>query len=190
MNPEYPQAHLAEHAHRLLKAHETLLRDAERNRKFYNALRKRVADGARVVDIGSGTGVWAIAAAQLGASRVVAIEADKMLVGLIDELAREHGVADRVEAVQASSFDVSLEREFDVVVSETVGYLGYDEHIVEVMIDARRRFLRDFRHRLCRRLGRVATRSARVAKHTTDDELAADGLQARAVERPVSQVRI
>ncbi len=61
-------------------------------------------------------------------------------------LADEHGVADSVEAICASSFDLQLEREFDVVVSETIGFLGYDERIVEIMFDARNRFVRERGH--------------------------------------------
>ena len=57
-------------------------------------------------------------------------------------LAEEHGVSDRVEAVCASSFDLDTEKEFDLVISETIGYLAYDEGIVEIMNDARKRFLR------------------------------------------------
>lgn len=120
-----------------------MLRDAERDSKFYEALRRRVTAGSKVLDIGAGTGVWAIAAAKLGASLVVAIEMDELLVGVIRMLAKEHGVAGRIEAICASSFEVELRREFDVVISETIGYLGYDERIVEVMADARKRFLRD-----------------------------------------------
>jgi ribosomal protein S18 acetylase RimI-like enzyme/SAM-dependent methyltransferase len=141
-----PQARLFAHAHQLLKTHETLLRDAERDRKFYDALKKRVVAGAAVLDIGAGTGIWAIAAAKLGASRVVAVDMDELLVGVIRILAKEHGVSDRVEPICASSFDLHLEREFDVVVSETIGYIGYDERLVEVMGDARKRFLRDGGH--------------------------------------------
>jgi hypothetical protein len=71
---------------------------------------------------------------------------DELLVGVIRMLAEEHGVSDRVEAICASSFDVGLEREFDLVVSETIGYLGYDERVVEIMADAGKRFLRDGGH--------------------------------------------
>lgn len=110
---------------------------------FMEALKARVTRGSRVLDIGAGTGIWAIAAAKLGADRVVAVDMDELLVGVIRMLADEHGVGDRVEAVCARSFDLDLDRDFDVVVSETIGYLGYDERIVEVMSDARKRFLRD-----------------------------------------------
>jgi len=130
----------------LLKTHETLLRDTERDKKFYAALERRVSSGASVLDIGAGTGVWAITAAKFGAKRVVAVDMDEMLVGVIRLLAEEHKVSDRVETICASSFDIDLGREFDVVVSETIGYLGYDERIVEVMADARKRFLRDGGH--------------------------------------------
>lgn len=131
------------HAQRLLKTHETLLRDAVRNAAFFQALEKTVKSGDFVLDIGAGTGIWAIAAAKLGAKRVVAIDADELMVGVVKTLAAEHGVAKQVEAIWGSSFDVSLAREFDVVVSETIGYLGYDENIVAVMADARTRFLKD-----------------------------------------------
>ncbi|MDQ3747651.1 MAG: hypothetical protein M3367_01360 [Acidobacteriota bacterium] len=61
---------------------------------------------------------------------------------MIYQLAKEHGVREKVEAVCGVSFDVELEKEFDIVVSETIGYLGYDENIVEIMRDARTRFLK------------------------------------------------
>ena len=146
LNTDNLQAKLFDHAHRLLKTHETLLRDTERNSKFYDALKQRVTPGCAVLDIGAGTGIWAIAAAKLGAGRVVAVDMDELLVGVTRMLADEHGVSDRVEAICASSFDLQLGRDFDVVVSETIGFLGYDERIVEVMADARHRFLRDGGH--------------------------------------------
>lgn len=136
------EAQLSVHANRLLKTHETLLRDTVRNRAFYDALSRNVTESSVVLDIGSGSGVWAISAAKLGARRVVALERDELMVGVIKQLAIEHNVAERVEVIWGSSYDVSLEKEFDVVVTETIGYLGYDENIVAIMCDVRRRFLK------------------------------------------------
>jgi protein arginine N-methyltransferase 1 len=95
-----------------------------------------------VLDIGSGTGIWAVAAARLGAGRVVAIEREGVLVPLIERLARANGVADRVEVVHGESRRVRLRGRFDVVVAELIGHQGFDEQIVPVMADARARFLR------------------------------------------------
>lgn len=136
------EARLFSYATELFKGHEKLLRDKNRNRAFYSALKKRVRAGDSVVDIGSGTGVWAIVAAQLGAKHVVAIEQDPLLIGLINSLAKANGVADRVEAVAGDSRRVALGKRFDIVISETIGNLAFDEQIVPIMIDARERLLK------------------------------------------------
>ena len=136
------EARLFNHTDVLLQGHRRLLSDAERNRSFYQALSEAVTDGSTVLDIGSGTGVWAVAAAMLGARRVVAVEYEPLLTGVIRALAEEHGVADRIEIVSGDSRRIELAREFDIVVSETVGHLVFDESIVPIMIDARERFLK------------------------------------------------
>ena len=136
------EARLYNHTDQLLKGHETLLSDANRNRPLYRALKKTVTKESSVLDIGSGTGIWAVAAAMLGARRVVAIEEELLLIGVIKDLAKENGVADRVEVIQGDSRRVQLGKEFDIVISETVGHLVFDESIASIMIDARTRFLR------------------------------------------------
>jgi predicted RNA methylase len=136
------EARLYHHVAALFKAHESLLGDAGRNRAFYSALERHVSTESTVLDIGSGTGVWAIAAARMGARMVVAVERDPLLVGLIKSLARENGVADRVVAVAADSRHLQPDQKFDVIVSELIGNMAFDEQIVPVMIDARTRLLK------------------------------------------------
>ena len=121
---------------------QTLLGDARRNRAFHRALAARVRPGQTVLDLGSGSGVWAVAAARLGARRVVAVEREAVLVPVIEALARENGVADRVEVVRADARRVRLPRVFDVVVSEMVGNEAFEEGLVPVFERARTRFLR------------------------------------------------
>src|SRR5207249_3487546 len=77
--------------------------DSARNRAFERALRKHIRPGYSVLDIGSGTGIWAIMAAKLGAARVVAVEREKLLAPIIDRLARNNGVQDIVEIVNQDS---------------------------------------------------------------------------------------
>jgi SAM-dependent methyltransferase len=121
---------------------QVLLADVRRNRAFHRALAARVRAGSTVLDLGAGTGVWAVAAARLGARRVVAVEREAVLVPVIEALAREGGVADRVEVVRADARRVRLPRVFDVVVSEMVGNEAFDEGLLPVFERARTRFLR------------------------------------------------
>ena len=136
------EGQLYNHTNQLLRAHETLLSDGNRNRSFYRALKRTVTKTSSVLDIGSGTGVWAVAAAKLGARRVVAVEEEPLLIGLIKQIARNNGVASKVEVVQGDSRKIQLGKEFDIVISETIGHLVFDEPIVPIMIDARKRFLK------------------------------------------------
>ncbi len=108
MSQPSSESQLYSHAHRLLKTHDTLVRDEVRNRAFYAALERSVTRDSCVLDIGAGVGIWAVAAAKLGAKRVVAIEMDELLVGMTRKLAAEHGVADRVEVIWGNSFGIGL----------------------------------------------------------------------------------
>lgn len=74
------EVRLYDHVNQLLAGHEKLLSDAERNKLLYEALKKHVTSERSVLDIGSGTGIWAVAAATLGAKRVVAIEEEPLLI--------------------------------------------------------------------------------------------------------------
>ncbi|HJQ68450.1 MAG TPA: 50S ribosomal protein L11 methyltransferase [Blastocatellia bacterium] len=130
------------HIQHIFKGQGPLIDDLRRNRAFYSALKKHVTPDSAVLDIGAGTGLWAIAAARLGARKVVAIERDEYLIPIIKNLVRENRVEDRVEVVYGVSNDVSPEGKFDVVISETVGNQVFDELIVPNMIDARKRFLK------------------------------------------------
>jgi len=136
------EAQIYGHVRKLLNDHERMLADGARNAAFYRALKKRVRAGSVVLDIGAGSGIWAIAAAQLGAKTVVAVESNELLLGLIKQLARDCGVGDRVQPVLGYSTALDLPRLFDVVVSETIGFDGFDESIIAIMADARRRFLK------------------------------------------------
>jgi len=135
------EARLYNHTTELFKGHEKLLTDTARNRAFYSALKRHVTKETSVLDIGSGTGVWAIVAARLGAKHVVAIEQDPLLIGLIKSLAKANGVSERIEAIAGDSRRIALGTKFDIVVSETIGNLAFEEQIVPIMIDARQRLL-------------------------------------------------
>ena len=127
--PNISEAQVYNHVRQLLNDHEKMLADGARNKAFYQALAERVNSESVVLDIGAGFGIWAITAARLGAKKVVAVESNELLIGVIKKIARECGVGDRVQPVFGYSTQIALAREFDIVVSETIGFDGFDEAI-------------------------------------------------------------
>jgi len=72
--------------------------------------------GASVLDVGTGSGVLALAALRLGAGRVVAIDVDPAAVAVARENARRNGLGERLLLV-AGSLDALAPLRFDVVVA-------------------------------------------------------------------------
>jgi len=68
-------------------------------------LQKYVRPGDRVLDIGTGSGILSIAAAMLGASRVVGLDVDQLAVSVARENIRRNGVADRVSIYRGDSLE-------------------------------------------------------------------------------------
>src|SRR5262249_44169812 len=54
----------------------------------------------------------------------------------------ENRVQDKIEIIEGDSREIKLSREFDLFVSETIGNSAFDEEIVPILIDARKRFLK------------------------------------------------
>jgi precorrin-6B methylase 2 len=121
--------------------HAVLLDDARRTRAFGRALRELVRPGDVVADLGAGTGILSLLALRAGAGRVYAIEKGPV-ASLARALARENGVADRLRVVRGRSAETRLPERADLVVTETLGPLAFDEGILEAAADARRRLLR------------------------------------------------
>lgn len=121
--------------------HLMLLDDARRTRAFGRALREVVRPGDVVADLGAGSGILSLLALRAGAARAYAIEKSPA-AALARSLARENGVADRLRVIRGRAKDVRLPERVDVVVTETLGGFVFDEGLLALTADARRRFLR------------------------------------------------
>jgi ribosomal protein L11 methyltransferase len=75
--------------------------------------------GPSVLDLGCGSGILAIAAAKLGASRIVAIDIDPQAIKATRANAAENGVADVIEAREGTLESES--EQFDIVVANISG---------------------------------------------------------------------
>jgi protein arginine N-methyltransferase 1 len=117
-----------------------MLGDRERVEAYTAALRRHVRPESVVVDLGAGTGAFALLAAKLGARRVHAIEPNAAITTL-PELARRNGVADRIVVHHEKASEVTLPERADLIVSDVRGTLPFLGPSLSVVIDARDRFL-------------------------------------------------
>ncbi len=119
-----------------------MIADELRTNAYVEALRQAVEPGSVVLDIGTGTGIFALLACQFGAGRVYAIEPNGS-IQVAREVAHANGFSDRIEFFNKLSTEVTLAEQCDVIVSDLRGVLPlYGQHIPAI-IDARKRFLAD-----------------------------------------------
>lgn len=117
-----------------------MIADTARIDAFTRALRRVITPESVVVDIGTGTGILALLACQLGARRVYAIEPNDA-IHVAREAAAANGYADRIEFLQALSTAVTLPEQVHLIVSDIGGLLPWLQHHVTTIVDARTRFL-------------------------------------------------
>lgn len=122
-------------------AHIAMLDDQHRTGSYLAAVRAVVRSGDVVVDLGAGTGVLSVAAAQAGASRVYAIEASGIGAAAA-AVFRANGCEDRITLISGMSTEVALPERADVLISEVIGADVLSEGIVGLFADARRRLLK------------------------------------------------
>jgi SAM-dependent methyltransferase len=124
-----------------LWSHRLMLRDRERNARFREAIARAVRPGDVVLDVGAGTGVLSLFAAQAGARKVYAVERTS-IARFAALLVERNGFGDVVEVLETDVADAWLPEPVDVLVSEWLGGYGVDENLLGPTLLARDRWLR------------------------------------------------
>ena len=121
-------------------SHHHMLRDVQRVMTYRAAIFKHAA-GQDVLEIGCGTGILSIFAAQAGARRIVAVE-ESEIGHLARAMFEANGCAGRVDLRLANSRDVELDAPVDLIIHEIINTDPFSENILPYVDDARRRFLK------------------------------------------------
>jgi ribosomal protein L11 methyltransferase len=99
-------------------------------------LERYVRHGMRVADVGTGTGILAIAAAKLGAREVVAVDDDALAVKIAQGNAERNGVADRVRVLEGDGFH-ALHGTYDLIVCNIISsFLNSTASLVPPLLNA------------------------------------------------------
>src|SRR5690348_6180833 len=118
-----------------ITAYGEMIADRGRTDAFARALRQVIEPGCVVLDIGTGTGIFAMLACKYGAGRVYAVEPSDA-IQVAREIAVANGYADRIEFIQDRSTRINLPERAQVVVSDLRGVLPLLQHHLISIADA------------------------------------------------------
>lgn len=121
--------------------HNDMIYDEHRVNAYRRAIEHTVKEGDVVVDVGTGTGILAFLALRAGAARVHAIDRSPV-INWARRLAEANGLAERITFHQSDSRDADIGERADVIVSELIGHMAFEEGVVESISDAMGRFLK------------------------------------------------
>ncbi len=128
-------------SYRDLSNHGSMLQDEVRCKAFRDALAEVVTPDSVVLDIGAGTGILSIFAAQAGAKQVYAVERSPVAQSA-KQIIAANGLSDQITVIQGEMESLDLPEKVDVIVSEWLGGYGVDENLLPIVIEARDRWLK------------------------------------------------
>lgn len=127
----------------VLRNQQNMLEDYVRTTAYNNGILQNPTDfkDKVVLDVGAGTGILSIFAAQCGAKKVYACEGSDM-TKYAQRLIDGNGLSDVIEIVKGRVEEVELPEKVDAIISEPLGVLLLHERMCESFIVARDRFLK------------------------------------------------
>ena len=122
---------------------QNMLQDSVRTGTYYNAVCYNASDfeGKVVLDVGTGSGILSLFAAQAGAKKVYAVECSGM-VRYARQLIRANGFENVIQVILGKVEEVEIPEKVDIIISEPMGFLLVHERMLESYITARDRFLK------------------------------------------------
>lgn len=124
-----------------LEEHIGYISDTVRTERFRRAVAEVLKPGDVVVDLGCGFGPLGLMCLEAGARRVYGIDRTDA-IEIARETAARAGFASEYICIRERSFLATIPEKADVIICDHVGYFGFDYGIIEMLDDARARFLK------------------------------------------------
>lgn len=127
--------------------HEEMLKDEVRTMTYRNAMyhNKHVFKGKTVLDIGCGTGILSMFAANAGASKVIGIECSS-IVEYATQIVELNNLSHVITLVKGKVEEVTLPdgiEKVDIIISEWMGYCLFYESMLDTVLYARDKWLKE-----------------------------------------------
>jgi len=124
--------------------HAEMLQDTHRTESYRDTIYKnpRLFKDKIVVDVGAGTGILSLFAAQGGAKEVFAVEMSDIAFDCMDVI-RENGMGKKIKVLKGAAEDLCSKIPLcDVIVSEWMGYCLLFEGMLDTVLAVRDKLLR------------------------------------------------
>lgn len=137
-------AELYFHYYGMLQHQQNMLQDYIRTGTYFAAITENAADfnGKAVMDVGCGSGILSLFAAQAGARVVYAVEASNMAKFAQQLASANPGIGERIKVLHGKVEEIEIPEKVDILVSEPMGTLLVNERMLESYIYARDRHLK------------------------------------------------
>lgn len=89
------------------------------------------------MDVGAGSGILSFFAVQAGAAKVFAVEASNM-AQYAQQLIAANNLGDRIQVIAGKIEEIELPEKVDVIISEPMGYMLYNERMLETYLHAKK----------------------------------------------------
>ena len=122
-----------------LSQQQNMMQDYVRTSTYQKAILGNSNDfnGKIILDVGAGSGILSFFAVQAGANKVYAIEASNMAT-FAQQLVQANQTDDRIVVIPGKIEEVELPQMVDVIISEPMGYMLYNERMLETYLHARK----------------------------------------------------
>lgn len=122
-----------------LSQQQNMLQDFVRTYTYQRAILSNLNDfkDKIILDVGAGSGILSFFAAQAGAKRIYAVEASSM-AHYAQKLVTANNLQDHIKVIPGKIEEIELPEKVDVIISEPMGYMLYNERMLETYLHAKK----------------------------------------------------
>lgn len=126
--------------------HIPMMNDDPRNQAYKRALETTITEDTQVLEIGAGSGLLAMLAAQSGTKKkITTCEMTPAIASVAKEIVELNGFGNSVEVLAKASKDISIDEDLgekaDLIVSEVISNEFLGEGVLDSVEDAKKRLL-------------------------------------------------
>lgn len=122
-----------------LSQQQNMMQDYIRTSTYQRAILTNASDFCDkiVLDVGAGSGILSFFAVQAGAKKVYAVEASSM-AHHAQALVKSNRLHEKIQVIAGKIEEIELPEDVDVIISEPMGYMLYNERMLETYLHAKK----------------------------------------------------